>query len=215
MQPPQFQQQHVLPSNDYSDRSFGQSYQQNGLESTFQQETSHMNGHQANEQLQQDALGLNQNFDAYSQQQPDFIGKQGQSFENNFMLDPQLDTDQQPQGHINPQDIMSDMSSPQNMVPTPPNLMPRLDTRRGQHLRSRVKAIHGLPITRGTLLLRWIPLRLLSRMVKRKQNGRACNSRRIAEYLQTHALMCLLPPHLRLSSLNRKALSNSSQAHRP
>ncbi|KAK3171174.1 hypothetical protein OEA41_003258 [Lepraria neglecta] len=124
VQPPQFQQQHILPSNDYSDRSFGQSYQQNGLESTFQQETSHMNGHQANQQHQQDALGLNQNFDAYSQQQPDFIGKQGQSFENNFMLDPQLDTDQQPQGHINPQDIMSDMSSPQNMVPTPPNLMP-------------------------------------------------------------------------------------------
>ena len=124
VQPPQFQQQHVLPSNDYSDRSFGQSYQQNGLESTFQQETAHMNGHQANQQLQQDALDLNHNFDAYSQQQPDFIGKQGQSFENNFMLDPQLDTDQQPQGHINPQDIMSDMSSPQNMVPTPPNLMP-------------------------------------------------------------------------------------------
>lgn len=89
---------------------------------------SHMNGHQANQQFQQDALGLDQNFDAYPHQQPDFTGKQGQSFGNNYMLDPQLDVDQQPQGHINPQDIMSDMSSPQNMVPTPPNLMPCLGT---------------------------------------------------------------------------------------
>ena len=124
VQQPQFQQQHVLPSNDFSDRSFGQSYQHNGLEPDFQQQTSHMNGHQTNQHFHQDALTLNPNFEAYQQQQPDYIGKQAQTFDNNFMLDPQLDTSQQPQGHINPQDIMSDDMSPQNIAPTPPNLMP-------------------------------------------------------------------------------------------
>ena len=113
-------QQHVLPSNDFNDTSFGQSFQQNGLDATFQQETSRINGHQTNQPFQQEALSLNPNYEAYPQQQ-DFIGKQGQSFD---FLDPQLETNDQQQGHINPADLMSDMSSPQNMAPTPPNLMP-------------------------------------------------------------------------------------------
>lgn len=122
-QQPQFPQ-HVLPSNDFTDQNYRQSYQQNGLERGFQQESSHLNAHQGNQQFQSDALGINPNFEPFPTQ-PDFIGKQGESFGNEFMLDPQLNTNIQPQGHINPADIMSNVSSPQNMVPTPPNqLMP-------------------------------------------------------------------------------------------
>ena len=114
-------QQHVLPSNDFDDREFGQSFQDNGLGSAFQQETSHMTGHQASQPFQPDALGLDPEYEAYSQQQEDFIRKPGQSFE---FIDPQLEVSDQTQGHINPADLMSDMSSPQNLAPTPPNLMP-------------------------------------------------------------------------------------------
>lgn len=122
-QQPTFQQ-HVLPSNDFTDQIYRQPYQHSGLEPEFQQEPSHLNTYQGNPQFQHEALGINSNFEAFPQQ-PDFIGKQGESFGNEFMLDPLLDTNIQPQGHINPADIMSNMSSPQNMVPTPPNqLMP-------------------------------------------------------------------------------------------
>jgi hypothetical protein len=122
-QQPQFQQ-HVLPSNDFTHQQYGQSYHHSGLESDFPQEPSHLNTHQGNQQFQSDALGINPHFETFSSEQ-DFIGKQGESFGNEFMLDPSLDTNIQPQGHINPADIMSNMSSPQNMIPTPPNqLMP-------------------------------------------------------------------------------------------
>ena len=121
---PQYTQQHVLPSNDFSDSSFRQSYQQNGLEPNFQQDSSHLTSQLGGQQFPSDALGLNQNFEPFTPQ-PDFLDKQGDSFGNDFMLDPRLDTNIQPQGHINPADVMSNMSSPQNMIPTPPNqLMP-------------------------------------------------------------------------------------------
>ena len=117
---PQFQQ-HVLPSNDFSDQSFGQSYPQNGLDPGFGQDSSHINGPQEGQQYQSDPLGLGANLPDFRQQQG-FDAKQEQSYEHSFMLDPQLDPPQQ--NHINPADIMSDMSSPQNMNPTPPSLMP-------------------------------------------------------------------------------------------
>ena len=113
-------QQHVLPSNDFSDPKFGQ-YQQNSLEPGYPQEAVHINGNQSNQQFQPDGLGQQQNFGGFSQ--PEFNSKPVQSFENNF-LDPQLDSNIQPQGSINPADLMSNMSSPQNVAPTPPNLMP-------------------------------------------------------------------------------------------
>ena len=116
---PQFQQ-HVLPSNDFGDQRFGQSYQQNGLDPGFGQESSHINGPQEGQQYQSDPLGLG-NLPDFRQQQG-FDVKQEQSYETNFMLDPQLDPPQQ--NHINPADIMSNMSSPQNMNQTPPTLMP-------------------------------------------------------------------------------------------
>ena len=117
---PQFQQ-HVLPSNDFSDQRFGQSYQQNGLDSGFGQDTSHINIPQEGHQYQSDSLGLGATLQDFRPQQG-FDVKQEESYENNFLLDPQLDPPQQ--NHINPADIMSNMSSPQNMNPTPPSLMP-------------------------------------------------------------------------------------------
>lgn len=116
---PQYQQ-HVLPSNDFGDQRFGQSYQQNGLDSSFGQDSSNINGTQEGQPYQSDPLGLGANLPDFRQQV--FEVKQEQSYENSFLLDPQLDTPQQ--NHINPADIMSNMSSPQTMNPTPPSLMP-------------------------------------------------------------------------------------------
>ena len=116
---PQFQQ-HVLPSNDFGDQ-IGQSYQQGGLDARFGQDPSHINGPQEGPQYHTDPLGLGVNLPDFRQQQG-FDVKQEQSYENSFLVDPQLDTPQQ--NHINPADIMSNMSSPPNTNPTPPSLMP-------------------------------------------------------------------------------------------
>ena len=117
---PQFQQ-HILPSNDFDDQRFGQSYQQDGLDPTFGQDSPHINNSQDGQPYQSDALGLGANLPDFRQPQG-FSVKQEQSYENSFLLDPQLDPPQQ--NHINPADIMSNMSSPQTMNPTPPSLMP-------------------------------------------------------------------------------------------
>lgn len=116
---PQFQQ-HVLPSNDFGDQRFGQSYQQNGLNLSFGQDSAQINGPQEGQSYQSNPLGLGANLSGFGQQ--GFGVKQEQSYENSFLLDPQLDPPQQ--NHINPADIMSNMSSPQTMNPTPPSLMP-------------------------------------------------------------------------------------------
>ena len=122
VQQPQFQPP-VLPSNDFGDQSY-QQYQQHGLEAGFPQNSSQLNAQQPSQQFQSDSLGINPTFEAFPQH-TDFIGKQEESFGGNFILDPRLDTNIQPQGHINPADIMSTMSSPQSMIPTPPHqLMP-------------------------------------------------------------------------------------------
>lgn len=116
------QYQHVLPSSDFSDSSFGQSSQQHDLGSHVQHEQSQMNSQQSDPQFEADMLNVNSNFGDFPQQQ-DFTSKQEQ-FHNSFILDPQLQTGmQQQEQSINPADIMSNMSSPQN-IPTPPNLMP-------------------------------------------------------------------------------------------
>lgn len=119
LQPPF--QQHVLPSNDFGDQRFGQSYQQNGLDPNFGQDSSHISSSQEGQSYQLDALGLGAQLPDFRQHQG-FGAKQEQSYENSFLLDPQLDPPQQ--NHINPADIMSNMSSPPNMDPTPPGLMP-------------------------------------------------------------------------------------------
>ncbi len=109
-------QSHVLPSNDFNSQSFAQSFQQNGVDPTHQLGQSQMNAQQSNQQFQSDMLNLDTEFSGFPQ--PEFNGKQGQY--DNYMIDPQLGAEPS----INPADIMSNISSPQNLVPTPPNLMP-------------------------------------------------------------------------------------------
>ena len=113
-------QQHVLPSNDFSDPSYAQSYQQNRLDPAFGQDPLHLNDPQEHHPYQPDPLGLGANLPDFHQQS--YSVKQEQSYDGSFLLDPQLDPPQQ--NHINPADIMSNMSSPPNMNPTPPSLMP-------------------------------------------------------------------------------------------
>lgn len=112
---PQAFQQHVLPSNDFSDPSITQSYPQEGI--SLSRKASQQN-HQFNNNFSESTSPIT--FGDFNHQQ-DFPSK----FKNSFMLDPALQGQMQPQHHsINPQDIMSNASSPQNMNTTPPNLMP-------------------------------------------------------------------------------------------
>ncbi len=121
-QPPQFQQ-HVLPSNDFVDPDFGQKYQQDGLSSSIERRSSQLNIQQPGDHFSSIPLSgaaTATTFEDFDYQQK----KQAQSFENDFSLDPQFQGGIQPQQvSINPADLMSTMSSPQNLMPTPPNMM--------------------------------------------------------------------------------------------
>ena len=117
-------QQHVLPSNDFSDPSLHQSYQPEAI--SMSRKTSQMGVKEQNHQYNTHVSETNSpiNFGEFHQPQ-DFPAKQGLHFGDSLMLDPQLQGSLQTQHQsINPQDIMSNMSSPQNMNATPPNLMP-------------------------------------------------------------------------------------------
>lgn len=126
LQPPPYQQQHVLPSNDFGDLDQKTPYQQDHLISNIHRSSSpsHLTLQQSNQHLNSELLNSNQvnGFGAFEQQHS-FTNKQEQGLDNTFLLDPQLDMQAQHQS-INPADIMSNMSSPQNMIPTPPNLLP-------------------------------------------------------------------------------------------
>ncbi|KAI4105335.1 MAG: hypothetical protein L6R37_002785 [Teloschistes peruensis] len=115
-----YQQQHILPRNDFGDLDH-KSFQQDDLSSTIHRTSSpsHLNQH-LNPDFIDSSAG--NNFAGFEQPHS-FAGKQGRTLDNTFLLDPQLDMQAQHQS-INPADIMSNMSSPQNLIPTPPNLMP-------------------------------------------------------------------------------------------
>ena len=118
-QQPQAFQQHVLPSNDFSDSNLNRSYQQEGI--SLSRKASQQN-HQYNHNISETNSPVG--FGDFNQQR-DFPSKQNLAFDNGFMLDPQLQGQIQSQHQsINPQDIMSNASSPQNMNTTPPSLMP-------------------------------------------------------------------------------------------
>ena len=108
-------QQHVLPSNDFSDPNLAQPYQPEGV--NHSRRASQVNIDQ-NTHFNPNILESNSpnEFGDFAQHPP---------FDNAFMLDPQLQANMQAHHpSINPADIMSNMSSPQNMNTTPPNLMP-------------------------------------------------------------------------------------------
>lgn len=126
LQAPPYQQQHILSSNDFGDLDQKtSSYQQNHTSGIHRGSSpSHLNIQQTNHQFSPELLGLSSG-DQFGnfEQQHSFNTKQGQALDNTFLIDPQLGMQAQHQS-INPADIMSNMSSPQNMIPTPPNLMP-------------------------------------------------------------------------------------------
>ena len=119
---PQFQP-HVLPSNDFGDQGLGQTYSQENFDSRMQHGPSPLNTQHSGQQFPAEGLTANNNFGGDFNQSQEFGDKQGQFFDGG-LLDPQLSlsTQQQDQS-INPADIMSNMSSPQIMHPTPPNLL--------------------------------------------------------------------------------------------
>lgn len=125
LQAPPYQQQHILPSNDFSDLDQKAAYRQDNSSGVHHGSSpSLLNLQQTNQSFDAELLGSSSgNHFGNFAQQDSFNTKQGQNLDNTFLLDPQLDMHAQHQS-INPADIMSNMSSPQNMMPTPPNFMP-------------------------------------------------------------------------------------------
>lgn len=119
VQGPPFQQ-HTLPSNDFADQEFSQPYRQRDSISNGHQRPSQLNLQKSNHRLSGDFLTTDRPApfpDPFQQQ--DAPQKQ-----DLLMLDPTLHSGNQQQNQsINPADIMSNMSSPQNHLATPPNLM--------------------------------------------------------------------------------------------
>ena len=122
LQPPPYQQQHVLPSNDFGDLDQKHPYQQDHPATSLHRGSSpsHLNLQPSASLFNPDLLTSSSanGFGAFDHEHS-FTGKQDSA----FLLDPQLDMQAQHQS-INPADLMSNMSSPQNLMPTPPNLMP-------------------------------------------------------------------------------------------
>ena len=113
---PQLFQPPTLPSNSFPDEELGQSYKQNGISPNGHQGPSQLSLQRSGHQFAQDFVGPFQSRDAG--------GKPEQSFENGFMLDPNLQPGNGLQGQsINPADIMSNMSSPHGHLSTPPTMM--------------------------------------------------------------------------------------------
>lgn len=113
-----------LSGNQFNGQDLNQAFHANGMMADLQHRPSALEIQQSNHQFSSNLLGpdTSNTFGDFSHQ--DLSGKQGQ-FDNGFLIDPDLHGVIQPQHQsINPADIMSNMSSPQNMIPTPPNLMP-------------------------------------------------------------------------------------------
>ena len=105
------QASNAITSSDFNGQKYDPSFQPNGINANSQQIPSPLSP-QSDAQLQSDMLSLETGFPGFPQTQ-DFNPKQ------DLLLDPQLAARFSDQS-INPQDIMSNMSSPQNLIPTPP-----------------------------------------------------------------------------------------------
>lgn len=112
-------QQHMLPSNDFADQDFSQPFRQRNSSSNGQQRPSQLTLQQSNHRLSGDFLNTERTTTFTDPFQQDMPQKQ-----DVLMLNPSLQSSNQPHNQsINPADIMSNMSSPQNHLATPPNLM--------------------------------------------------------------------------------------------
>lgn len=116
-----------LSGDHFNGQDLEPSFQPNGIATDLQHSPSsleirHSSGHQFNADLlpSDPSTGF-----ADFPHHPDLTGKQGQSYDGGFLIDPDVPGEMQPQHQsINPADLMSNMSSPQNLIPTPPNLIP-------------------------------------------------------------------------------------------
>ena len=137
-------QQHVLPSNDFSDPSLAQSFQPDSISHSRRASQVNIDQHP---QFHPNILESNSpnDFGDFPPQQ-DFSTKQSLPFEGNFILDPELQANMQAHHpSINPADIMSNMSSPQIMNTTPPNLMPPDSSSQGHGSPSSTQAHNFSP----------------------------------------------------------------------
>lgn len=116
-----------LPGDHFNGQDLESSFQPNGVASELQHSPSNLeipqsSSHQFNSDLL--ASDTSSGFGDFSHPQ-DLTGKQEQSFDGGFVMSSDIQGGMQSQHQsINPADIMSNMSSPQNLIPTPPNLIP-------------------------------------------------------------------------------------------
>ena len=115
--------QSPLPNHGLPDLK--QSFLPNGISTDLSDRPSSLDMEQSNQQFPSDMLGITNpsRFGDFSQDQ-DSTKEQAQRYDNTFSIDPELQEIPSQQQSVNPADIMSDMSSPPNMMPTPPSLMP-------------------------------------------------------------------------------------------
>ena len=111
----------IVPSNDYSEQELGHAYTQDSLGADLQHLPQHLDLQNPGDHFNSDLLDSDapNTFGGFSQQ--DFGGEHSQTLENGFGLDLSTANMQMQHQSINPQDIMSsNLSSPQNLMPTPP-----------------------------------------------------------------------------------------------
>lgn len=113
-----------LPGEHFNGQDLDPSFQPNGIATDLRHSPSNLDIQHSSHQFGSDLLSdTSSGFGDFSHHQ-DLTGKQGQSFDGAFLLDSDTQGGMQPQHQsINPADIMSNMSSPQNLIPTPPNLI--------------------------------------------------------------------------------------------
>lgn len=118
-----------LPGDHFNGQDLETSFQSNGIATELQHSPSNLDIQNSSaHQFSSDLLpsDTSSGFGDFTQHHQDLTGKQRQSFDGGFLIDSDLPGGMQPQHQsINPADIMSsNMSSPQNLIPTPPNLIP-------------------------------------------------------------------------------------------
>ena len=113
-----------LSNNNFDQRDLEQSYPQHDNTTNLQNPSSNLTLQQSSPQFPSELIGSNAPNGFEDLSQHDLAGKIGQDFSNPFLIETDLQGSiQPPHQSINPADIMSNMSSPQNLIPTPPNLM--------------------------------------------------------------------------------------------
>lgn len=116
----------ALQGNQLNGQDLEQSFRPNGIATDLQHRPVSLDTRHSSHRFTPDLLSqdVSNGFGDFPQL-GDLGGKQSQAFDNGFLIDQDLQGGMQPQlQSINPADIMSTMSSPQNLIPTPPSLMP-------------------------------------------------------------------------------------------